>query len=118
MELARQRVADLVGASPQEIYFTSCGTESDNWAIWGAVMAARYDWEGGREGCLAGAAASTSTQGGDNKVRHVHGGPAPLELVLTDLKLKQPRELGEVQVLVCCRVDPVSMSLFNGGRQC
>ncbi|GAB4817205.1 hypothetical protein N2152v2_004251 [Parachlorella kessleri] len=47
VELARQRVADLVAASPQEIYFTSCGTESDNWAIWGAVMAARQRQPGG-----------------------------------------------------------------------
>lgn len=41
VETARRRVAQLVGAQPREIYFTSCGTESDNWAIWGAVMAAR-----------------------------------------------------------------------------
>lgn len=35
---ARQRVADLLGTgSPDEIVFTSCGTESDNWAILGAV---------------------------------------------------------------------------------
>ena len=30
---ARQRVADLIGASADEIIFTSCGTESDNTAI-------------------------------------------------------------------------------------
>jgi cysteine desulfurase len=30
---ARQRVADLIGADPSEILFTSCGTESDNTAI-------------------------------------------------------------------------------------
>jgi cysteine desulfurase len=30
---ARQRVADLLGASPDEIIFTACGTESDNTAI-------------------------------------------------------------------------------------
>ena len=35
---ARQSVADLLGArSPDEIVFTSCGTESDNWAILGAL---------------------------------------------------------------------------------
>eukprot|EP00193_Tetraselmis_chui_P019798 CAMPEP_0177782072 /NCGR_PEP_ID=MMETSP0491_2-20121128/18233_1 /TAXON_ID=63592 /ORGANISM="Tetraselmis chuii, Strain PLY429" /LENGTH=415 /DNA_ID=CAMNT_0019302269 /DNA_START=374 /DNA_END=1621 /DNA_ORIENTATION=- len=38
VDLARQRVASAVGAaSPDEIYFTSCGTESDNWAILGTI---------------------------------------------------------------------------------
>ncbi len=35
---ARQKVADAIGAKPSEIYFTSCGTEADNWAIKGAAM--------------------------------------------------------------------------------
>jgi cysteine desulfurase len=34
---ARQRVADLLGASPDEIIFTACGTESDNTAIRSAL---------------------------------------------------------------------------------
>ena len=38
LEDARARVAASLGAEPSEIYFTSCGTESDNWAIRGAVM--------------------------------------------------------------------------------
>jgi cysteine desulfurase len=38
---ARRLVAELVGAAPDEMYFCACGTEADNWAIWGAVMAAR-----------------------------------------------------------------------------
>lgn len=35
--LARSRVADLIGANDREIYFTSGGTEADNWAIVGAI---------------------------------------------------------------------------------
>lgn len=38
LEIARERVAKALGASPKEIFFTSCGTESDNWAIKGAAF--------------------------------------------------------------------------------
>jgi cysteine desulfurase len=34
---AREEVAGLIGASPDEIVFTSCGTESDNAAIFGTL---------------------------------------------------------------------------------
>ena len=34
---ARSRIASCLGCRPDEIYFTSCGTESDNWAIKGAA---------------------------------------------------------------------------------
>lgn len=33
IELARQQVAEALGCEPGEIFFTGCGTESDNWAI-------------------------------------------------------------------------------------
>ena len=36
---ARDTVASLIGAKPSEIYFTSGGTESDNWALRGAAHA-------------------------------------------------------------------------------
>jgi cysteine desulfurase len=38
---ARTRVAAALGAHPDEIYFTSGGTESDNWAIKGIAFANR-----------------------------------------------------------------------------
>ena len=39
VEHAREQVANLIGAQPKEIYFTSCGTESNNFAIKGAAFA-------------------------------------------------------------------------------
>lgn len=36
---AREKIAAAFGALPSEIYFTSCGSESDNWAIKGAAAA-------------------------------------------------------------------------------
>ncbi len=39
LEEARATVAACLGAKPNEIYFTSCGTESDNWAIKGCARA-------------------------------------------------------------------------------
>lgn len=34
---ARAKVAELINAKPQEVYFTAGGTESDNWAVFGAA---------------------------------------------------------------------------------
>ena len=39
MEKARKQVADVIGAKSAEIFFTSGGTESDNWALKGVMRA-------------------------------------------------------------------------------
>ena len=41
VELARKRVAELAGAAPREMVFTSGATESDNLALKGAMEAYR-----------------------------------------------------------------------------
>ncbi|WAM32460.1 cysteine desulfurase NifS [Caldicellulosiruptor naganoensis] len=41
IELARERVAKALNAEVQEIFFTSGGTESDNWALKGVAFANR-----------------------------------------------------------------------------
>jgi cysteine desulfurase len=41
VELARTRVAALLGAEPEEIVFTGCGTESNNQALIGTALANR-----------------------------------------------------------------------------
>jgi len=45
VENAREQVAKALGAKTEEIYFTGCGTESDNWALTGAAEA--YGKNGG-----------------------------------------------------------------------
>jgi len=37
LDLARKQVSDALGCKPGELYFTSCGSESDNWAIIGGA---------------------------------------------------------------------------------
>ncbi len=39
VDTARSQVAAAIGAKNSEIYFTSGGSESDNWALWGAASA-------------------------------------------------------------------------------
>ena len=39
LDNARETIAKSLNASPREIYFTACGTESDNWAIKGTAYA-------------------------------------------------------------------------------
>eukprot|EP00775_Hariotina_reticulata_P006142 gene6142-6379_t len=46
VDKARQQVSTLINCLPDELYFTSCGSESDNWALWGAVMAKRGTVQG------------------------------------------------------------------------
>jgi len=41
LEKARAEVAGLIGAAPEEVFFTSCGTEANNFALKGAAWAHR-----------------------------------------------------------------------------
>jgi cysteine desulfurase len=41
LQTARQNVATMIGAEPDEVFFTASGTESNNWAVKGMARAAR-----------------------------------------------------------------------------
>ncbi|MDO5536211.1 MAG: cysteine desulfurase NifS [Desulfovibrionaceae bacterium] len=38
VQTGREQVAEMLGCKPSEVIFTSCGTESDNTAIWSALQ--------------------------------------------------------------------------------
>jgi cysteine desulfurase len=46
LEQARQTIADLLGSQSAEIIFTGCGSESDNLALRGTMLAARANGRG------------------------------------------------------------------------
>ena len=52
LENARKEFADVIGATPREIVFTSGATESNNIAIRGGVFASREANEKGRSSCV------------------------------------------------------------------
>ena len=42
---ARETIASCINATPEQILFTSCGTESDNWVIKGVALSKSVDWK-------------------------------------------------------------------------
>ena len=62
LELARERVASLIGASPGEIVFTSGGTESDDLAIFGLARSAGADQRHAVVSCVEHAAVRESAK--------------------------------------------------------
>src|SRR5436190_11710128 len=61
IEAAREEVAALVGARPDEVAFTSGGTESIAWAIRGALSLGEAG--GGRRGAVTSAVEHAATRG-------------------------------------------------------
>lgn len=45
LDSSRRKIADALGCTPAELYFTSCGSESDNWAL---ISGAEYMKRRGR----------------------------------------------------------------------
>ena len=41
LDTSRKQVADALGCAPQDLVFTSCGSESDNWALLSGAEAMR-----------------------------------------------------------------------------
>jgi cysteine desulfurase len=78
VETAREQAAALIGARPQEIVFTSGGTEADNHAIFGIAGAAVASSSKGRALSTNVAAISSTSEGSDlsaDEVEAISGGP-------------------------------------------
>ncbi len=93
VETAREQVAALIAARPQEIIFTSGGTESDNHAIFGVVEAA--------DGVAPG-------NGAEDKAKNVITSSIEHEAVLNACEALEKRGVGVTYLPVdrAGRVDP------------
>src|SRR5215469_11844532 len=83
VETAREQVAALIGARPQEIVFTSGGTESDNQAIFGIVR---------------NASAIAAASGSLRDVKHVVTTQIEHEAVLNACQALQKDSAGSIEV--------------------
>ncbi len=71
LEDSRQVVAELLGAQPQEIIFTSCGSESDNLALRGVAFAERN--QRGAEHILISPVEHHAISNTADQLRDLHG---------------------------------------------
>src|SRR5215471_5638822 len=83
VETAREQVAALINARPQEIIFTSGGTESDNHAIFGVIHSA----QGG-----------TAASGALRDVKHVICTQIEHEAVLNACQALEKDSAGPIEV--------------------
>lgn len=88
VETAREQVAALIGARPQEIIFTSGGTESDNHAIFGVVKAAAG------VAAASGAKENAAGNGAEVTAKHVITSSIEHEAVLNACQALEKRGIG------------------------
>src|SRR6476661_3736682 len=79
LDEARERLAATLGAHPDELCFTSCGTEADNMALLGVWRSRRE--RDGRNAAVAtpiehkavlGAVHEVAHEGGEERLLHIH----------------------------------------------
>ena len=99
LALARKQIADLIGCSADEIFFTSGGTESNNWALKGAVYASRRSLQDHFTSTMGGTALSWSSMYVDQLRPHVITTAVEHPAVLEPLKWLEREQLCDVSIV-------------------
>lgn len=99
LEQARQQVAASIGCAPHEVFFTSGGTESNNWAIKGAVFASRRALQDHFTKTMGGSALSWSSKYVDQLHPHIVTTAVEHPAVLEPLAWLQREQLSDVSVV-------------------
>jgi cysteine sulfinate desulfinase/cysteine desulfurase-like protein len=99
LERARQQVAASIGCSPGEIFFTSGGTEANNWALKGAVYASRRALQDHFTQSMGGSALAWSSMYVDQLRPHVITTAVEHPAVLEPLKWLQREQLCDISIV-------------------
>ena len=99
LEQARRQVAASIGCAPHEVFFTSGGTESNNWALKGAVFASRRALQDHFTKTMGGSALSWSSKYVDQLRPHIVTTAVEHPAVLEPLAWLQSEQLCDVTVV-------------------
>jgi cysteine desulfurase len=99
LEQARRQVAASIGCSPGEIFFTSGGTEANNWALKGAVYASRRALQDHFTQSMGGSALAWSSMYVDQLRPHVITTAVEHPAVLEPLRWLQREQLCDVSIV-------------------
>jgi len=106
VEAAREKVAALIGAAPDEIVFTSGGTEADNLAIRGTVAA---------RGSRGGHVVTTAIE--HHAVLNTLRGLEKTGLAVTYLPVDARGSVSAASVVAALRDDTVLVSVMHGNNE-
>lgn len=119
---SRQIIADCIGASPDEIFFTSGGTESDNWAIKESSISRTIITSEIEHHAVLNSCKAMAARGADVKyLRPTRDGvivPDDLEKIISDMSLVSVmlanNEIGTIQpIRELCGIAHIHGAIFH-----
>ncbi|MBI5878420.1 MAG: cysteine desulfurase [Chloroflexi bacterium] len=111
VEDARRRVARVLGCAPSEIVFTSGGTESDNLAIRGVVLAARARLNGQAPHIITSAIEHHAVDGTCHQLREHYG------VELTEIAVDRTGRVDPGDVMHAVRPNTVLISIMYANNE-